>query len=1124
MADSKELKKLEILLYDGNDEEKENALKKLLDINTIESHDIIKNALREGNEELKYFIKKKFSSIIQKDNYKETISKTVKESNKQINLKNLQKYLSNHDPRKRLRAVEVASEHQDIRALPMLIELAENEDDDFVKATLAKNLGFFKDKSVIPVIAKFLNDGDSRVRANAVEGLEITGGEEIIEFLTPMLRDSNNRVQANAAKTLAKFEIGEVLDVLEKMIKSHAIWQRESALYALKELKNPATIPFLVEIIENDNDNEIKLTALKTLIAFSPSIVKEKMKNLLKNSKISSNQELKKIINEYLNIGKNTDIETEESLTPIPAGNSNLLKISLAFVFILIAGFISYGIYSFMNFSLPENTAITEKIVENPIEKPTVPTVENTIVDEPISNQILEPVIELDNVIPEVIESKKEHKEDTVDLNKNAIIQNSLNNKLTEENKPEQFNPEQVTSEQNKNQSEIQHQEKLYSENIKEPEPVDNNNQNNVTSDEPITISQEISPTLVTEEIVTIPDENPNRLEQMLSEIEALRKDNQSGITQVSNLREKVEEQEQVRDIQAQVSSYKKELRKRVVIIPAQINGKNDRNVIFSNGLLYSYFHVLESLGSNIEFIDPADTINKINEMGINIDNFKNNSMLKNMLKDHFRADYFMFVSFREVGSRFTEYWNQFIISNSEAKADMEVENSTFLMAKLDPEVDIGSSNFFDDTSLESREVLIVPFFNRGIEYLRKQQYEQALYEFKIAHTIAPDSHRYNTRQYLDESREKFLIAMNTTEQSLLRNIRFSVSIELQDSIWNSVLTKTYNTTAEDFWIVFQDGFNDLKSYLKSNGHVYSDFRVVNGHSKNFKSVMFFYRAVEYYFNINTRMEGGNTSLNPRERNRIVNQELDRALNLSREFSLPFILKSHVLLRENNQFEALSNMRQALEVDPGRLSLKYRLAMLEENAGRTDNALRIYNEIADYDKDTVFRQIQSEASLKVAIDLFKKEKYAEVISKCDFSLKFMHSSSVHFLKALSLHKLSRNSDAERELRILRQMVSNDIYINTLYSYVMYSLNSRQQALDLMKNIVENFSALNSSPVHQLGVFEIKREELFFNIGEIYRSIPNNNLAISYYKQAVSTAPYSETANKARRILTEMNAL
>ncbi|MFA5478672.1 MAG: hypothetical protein WC337_01465, partial [Candidatus Muiribacteriota bacterium] len=121
-------------------------------------------------------------------------------------------------------------------------------------------------------------------------------------------------------------------------------------------------------------------------------------------------------------------------------------------------------------------------------------------------------------------------------------------------------------------------------------------------------------------------------------------------------------------------------------------------------------------------------------------------------------------------------------------------------------------------------------------------------------------------------------------------------------------------------------------------------------------------------------------------------------------------------------------------------------------------------------------------------------------------------------------KLSRNSDAERELRILRQMVSNDIYINTLYSYVMYSLNSRQQALDLMKNIVENFSALNSSPVHQLGVFEIKREELFFNIGEIYRSIPNNNLAISYYKQAVSTAPYSETANKARRILTEMNAL
>ena len=101
MVELKELKKLEIKLFDGNFEEKEIALKELIDINTIESHDIIKKALREGEEELKYFIKKNFSSMIQKDNFSESISKTVKEKDRKINLKNLKKYLNNPDSKKK---------------------------------------------------------------------------------------------------------------------------------------------------------------------------------------------------------------------------------------------------------------------------------------------------------------------------------------------------------------------------------------------------------------------------------------------------------------------------------------------------------------------------------------------------------------------------------------------------------------------------------------------------------------------------------------------------------------------------------------------------------------------------------------------------------------------------------------------------------------------------------------------------------------------------------------------------------------------------------------------------------------------------------------------------------------
>ena len=131
-----------------------------------------------------------------------------------------------------------------METLPLILELVENEQDDFVKATIAKNLGFFKDDKIIPVIARYLEDKDSRVRANAIEGLELLQSDKVIEIVTPLVRDSNNRVQANAAKLIAKFDINVVIDTFEKMIKSHAVWQRESALFALREIKNSLTYTY----------------------------------------------------------------------------------------------------------------------------------------------------------------------------------------------------------------------------------------------------------------------------------------------------------------------------------------------------------------------------------------------------------------------------------------------------------------------------------------------------------------------------------------------------------------------------------------------------------------------------------------------------------------------------------------------------------------------------------------------------------------------------------------------------------------------------------------------------------------------------------------------------------------
>lgn len=106
---------------------------------------------------------------------------------------------------------------------------------------------------------------------------------------------------------------------------------------------------------------------------------------------------------------------------------------------------------------------------------------------------------------------------------------------------------------------------------------------------------------------------------------------------------------------------YKISQSKKIIIIPTNINSKNDMNVIFSKGILFSLSYILSSTGCDIEFVDPLQTMMRINQTGIKPEEIKNNQVAKTMLFQHFKADYIMFSDLREIGSRFTQYWNQFL-------------------------------------------------------------------------------------------------------------------------------------------------------------------------------------------------------------------------------------------------------------------------------------------------------------------------------------------------------------------------------------------------------------------------------------------------------------------------------
>ncbi|MGM0607083.1 MAG: HEAT repeat domain-containing protein [Candidatus Muiribacteriota bacterium] len=1134
-SQGKNLKKLQILLYDGSFSEKEKALHQLIEINTIESHQIIKKALREGDEELKYFIKKKFSKILQKDKEElsSKISKTLKEKNKKINLKNLQKYLSNQDPRKRLRAVEVVSKIGDIRAMPLLLSLAEKEQDDFVKATIAKNLGFFKDKSVIPIISKFLNDPDPRVRANAIEGLELNGGEEIIEPLTPLLRDSNNRVQANAVKALARFEINEVLDILEKMIRSHAIWQRESALYALKELNNPATIPFLVEFIQNENEEELQLRALKALSHFSPGIVKEKFIQLSNNPKISNKSELMNFINKYIgkeNIEENFPIRDEQNNMP---DGKKITGFKWAVVILLMLSLFVFGINLSINYiskddNKMEEPDITQKVIEEENQN------QNDNLDDSQSNQAFSENIEGKKVDDNenIAEVEKENIQQTDEIDIGQVEEKTLPEPEIEMDFTQEIsfsndsllsgvlienNSEQVV--ENSEPSSDHSKGKITAGND------DDNEDNDNKEDDDGNVSEEESKLDNDEEDVSGEEEtSTSNLESMLAEIENLR--NQQGDSHEEFVQTSETVEEYLEDeVNLPIEQIEKQQRNRIIVLPAHILRDVNNLSIFSNGLAYSIAHILEPVGTQIEIVNPRHVINRLGQMGISSEELIDNTFARSRLLDDLNSDYLLFVNLREISSSYDELWNKYIIRNTlESVKENNIMNNQFLMARLNPEeIDLQNNFYLDDNTVEEREESALPYYRRGKQYLSAQRYEDAYYNLKMAYVISPDSKKYDFKSSFDRGRQEFLLAMNREKENLLRSIRFSMNLKLFNQEGAEELNFSMNNRARDFEDFFSEIFEKIKGFFKSDGLIYSDRFSINGHTNDFPSIVHLYRGIEFFFNPNTEIDELQliSRRNIRNNNRKILTELSFAVENSTNCSLSYIFRSYINLQDNNQSEALSDLKDAIDIDPGRLSIKYNLATTLERLDRSREAQRIYDEIAEVDDKTIYRSVQADSAFKSGLKLFNDEKYEQVIDRTSHSLEYVYTLSVHFLKTLSLYKISDYVEAEEEARIMFSVYPDDVYVRALYGDILYSLNNNNRALQILKTVISDINKADRSPIFETNIYNLQKGDIFLKIGDLYMRKNSRNLALSYYRQAVSASPYSHTASKARQKIQEI---
>lgn len=252
-------------------------------------------------------------------------NKDVPLADQNINLKNADEYLIKLDSKStqdRLEAIFYLKRIPDKDIALTLTETFDNENDAMVKAVLVKilpDIFVFNNNRVIACLDKGLKDEDNRVRANSVEALEkifqnhksSLEDQRIIQMILPLIKDNDNRTKANSLKLFFTFDKNLVLKELEKMLESEKIWMKDSALFALGEIKSSKVAPILIKATQ-DSEEEIRLKAFTKLAELNKPCYLEPVIDKLFSALADTEHELHYIANMIISQIERSAIESSD--------------------------------------------------------------------------------------------------------------------------------------------------------------------------------------------------------------------------------------------------------------------------------------------------------------------------------------------------------------------------------------------------------------------------------------------------------------------------------------------------------------------------------------------------------------------------------------------------------------------------------------------------------------------------------------------------------------------------------------------------------------------------------------------------------------------------------------------
>ena len=121
---------------------------------------------------------------------------------KEAFLVSLFKGLEDKDPLVREATIVFLSEFKDERVIKHLMEVLLNDEDEDVRASAAKVLGYFRNQRAIDPLIEALQDKDAWVRENVAVALGQIGGNRVISPLMEILVDEDKDVRNAAAHAL----------------------------------------------------------------------------------------------------------------------------------------------------------------------------------------------------------------------------------------------------------------------------------------------------------------------------------------------------------------------------------------------------------------------------------------------------------------------------------------------------------------------------------------------------------------------------------------------------------------------------------------------------------------------------------------------------------------------------------------------------------------------------------------------------------------------------------------------------------------------------------------------------------------------------------------------------------